>query len=124
MSTRFERALADLVGGYEGGAVLWLVGAMRLELAVNDSRDVERFRSYPAGALNRLLTGVDDALRTAELAVDLEEMLAADGDAVTEQKRRDDIGAVLLGRARELADARLHMTPDEWAAFSPRRRRR
>jgi hypothetical protein len=122
--TRFERALTDLVGGYDGGAVLWLVSAMRLEVAVTRARDVDRFRSYPEGALNRLLVDVDDALGTGGIAVDLQRLLNDAGDEQTEHQRRENVAELLLGRARELADARLHATPDEWEAFSPRRRRR
>jgi hypothetical protein len=124
VTTRFERALADLVGGYDGGFVLWLVAMMRLDLVAQDSRDVDRFRSYPEGALNRLLVGVDDALHTCELAVDLERMIQDNGDGASLDDRKRDVADVLLARARELADARLMMTPDEWAAFSPRNRRR
>ena len=124
MTTRFERALADLVGGYEGGWALWLVGLMRVELALNDARDVERFRAHPEGAWNRLLTGIDDGLRTGELAVDLELMLQADGDTASIDDRRRDVADILLVRARELSDARLNLTPDEWRAFSPRSHRR
>jgi hypothetical protein len=124
VTSRFERALADLVGGYEGGWALWLVGTMRLELAVADARDLDRFRAYPDGAWNRLLVNVDDALRTVELAVDLERMLQSEGDAAGEDVRRRDVADLLLVRARELSDARLNMTPDEWRAFSPRRHRR
>jgi hypothetical protein len=122
--TRFERALTDLVGGYDGGAVLWLVSAMRLEVAVNRARDVDRFRLHPEGALNRLLVDVDDALTTGTVAVDLQRLLNDHGDEQTEAGRRRDVAELLHARARELADARLHATPDEWEAFSPRRRRR
>jgi hypothetical protein len=122
--TRFERALTDLVGGYDGGAVLWLVSAMRLEVAVQRARDVDRFRAYPEGVLNRLLVDVDDALGTGEVAVDLQRLLIDGGDEQTDERRRQDVGELLLARARELADARLHATPDEWEAFSPRRRGR
>jgi hypothetical protein len=124
VTTRFERALADLVGGYDGGYVLWLVALMRLDLAIADSRDRDLFRSYPEGAWNRLLTGIDDALRTCELGVDLERMIQTDGDAAGDDTRRADVAELLLGRARELADARLAMTSDEWRDFSPRRRPR
>jgi hypothetical protein len=122
--TRFERALTDLVGGYDGGAVLWLVSAMRLEVAVNRARDVDRFRLHPEGALNRLLVDVDDALTTGTVAVDLQRLLNDHGDQQTEAGRHRDVAELLHVRARELADARLHATPDEWDAFSPRRRRR
>lgn len=124
MTSRFERALADLVGGYEGGWALWMVGLMRLELAVGDARDIDRFRSHPEGAWNRLLVNVDDALRTGELAVDLELMLQADGDVKPEDERSRSVADLLLVRARELADARLNMAPDEWERFSPRSRSR
>jgi hypothetical protein len=124
VTSRFERALTDLVGGYEGGTILWLVAMMRLEVAIADAREIDRFRSHPEGALNRLLVAVDDALRTGEVGVDLQRLLADRGDAQPEGERRQEIAELLLGRARELADARGHATADEWAAFSPRRRPR
>lgn len=124
MSSRYERALTDLVGGYEGGAVLWLVSLMRLEVAIERARETDRFRAHPEGALNRLLVDVDDALRTGEVGVDLQRLLRDEGDELPDATRREHVSDVLLARARELADARLHATPDEWEAFSPRRRGR
>lgn len=124
MSSRFERALTDLVGGYDGGAILWLVAMMRLEVAVDRAREIDRFRAHPEGVLNRLLVDVDDALRTGEVGVDLQRLLRDEGDQAGEGARRDHIADVLLERARELADARTYATPDEWAALSPRRRGR
>lgn len=124
MTTRFERALTDLVGGYEGGAVLWLVSLMRLEIAIERAREIDRFRAHPEGVLNRLLVDVDDALRTGEVGVDLQRLLRDEGDELPDGARREHVADVLLARARELADARAYATPDEWAAFSPRRRGR
>lgn len=124
MPSRFERALTDLVGGFDGGYVLWAVMAMRLEQVAGDARDRDGFRAYPAGAWNRLLGGIDDALRTGELAVDLEQALAEHGDARTVDAHRGEVAELLLARARDLADARLNTVGAEWEAFSPRRRRR
>jgi hypothetical protein len=124
VTSRFERALTDLVGGYEGGAILWLVAMMRLEVAIAEAREIDRFRSHPEGVLNRLLVAVDDALRTGEVGVDLQRLLADQGDAHPEGERRQEIADLLLGRARELADARSHATADEWEGYSPRRRPR
>lgn len=122
--SRFERALVDLVGGYEGGAVLWLVSMMRLEVAIAKAREIDRFRAHPEGVLNRLLVDVDDALRTGEVGVDLQRLLADEGDEQPDAARREHVADVLLARARELADARSYATGDEWESFSPRRRHR
>jgi hypothetical protein len=113
MPSRLERALAELVGGYEGGWALFLVGLMRLDLAAADLRRLEdAFRSHPEGVWNRLLVNVNEALRTCELAVELEHALAERADSADDERRRQDVAELLLGRARALADE-VRLPPEE-----------
>jgi len=122
MPSRLERALADLVGGHEGGWALFLIGLMRLDVAAADLRQLEDgFRSYPGGVWNRLLVQVNDALRTCELGVDLENVLQEQGDTVGEEQRRQDVAELLLGRARALADERSRTAPDDLSGLVWRR---
>jgi hypothetical protein len=122
MASRLERALAELVGGYEGGWAMFMIGLMKLDLAAADLRQLEHgFRSHPEGAWNRLLSLVDEALRTCELAVDLENALADRQDEPDDEQRRQDVAELLLGRARALADERLHAPPEELSGLRWRR---
>jgi len=96
-----------LVGGVDGGLSLWHVAMGKLERAAAESRELEqRFRSYPPAALNQLLVDVDDALRTAALAVELQLALDGEDDNAGPDARRESIAALLLERARGLVDDR------------------
>lgn len=105
--TRLERALADLLGGHESGWLLYFSGLSQLELAAANSRarGVLPFRNHPDGELHRLYCDLDGATRTIRTAVELEKVLSRDDDL---GDRRADLALDLLGRARELADRRLH----------------
>jgi hypothetical protein len=72
----YERALADLFGGFDGGWAVWRAALSGLELAVERSREREGgFTSYPAGELRRFLRDVESALTLASTAVDLQATL-------------------------------------------------
>lgn len=102
VSTGVDRALADLVGGWDGGYTLFAVAAGKLaRQAAEWAEEGEmRFRSHPAGAVHRLRVACEDALRTAELAAEIHEAL--DPEAPSEE-RAADLAALLLDRARRLA---------------------
>jgi hypothetical protein len=104
---RLERALADLVGGPAGGWAFALAGLAALEQAVTSARSgADRFRAYPAGWFRALLVDVDDALRIAATAVDVQLVLDEhEGDGRSLDRRRD-ISELLLARANALADER------------------
>lgn len=105
VSGRVDRALADLVGGFEGGVTLFELACAKLARAAREAGgDEPRFRSHPAGALRRLRIDVEDALRVAALAVELHETI--DGELPSED-RAAELADVLLDRARELARSRL-----------------
>lgn len=116
MSARLERQLADLFGGYDGGSTLWELACRKLARSAAAAADDEyRFRSHPAGALNKLLVDVREALQVAELAVELQAVLSADADAVgDDDRRRGEIADMLLDRAREVSDAKM-TTPETYA---------
>jgi hypothetical protein len=105
--SRLERALAELVAGYDGGWSMWEAALSGLELVIRESREYgePRFASHPAGELRKLLLGVEDSLRRARLAVELRETLMADGD-VAEDRRAGAIEALLLDKARTMVDER------------------
>jgi hypothetical protein len=101
-----ERALADLVGGYEGGWSFWRAALAQLDLAVERSRDGrDPFTSYPQGAFRRLLIDVDDALRMAATAVEVQAILNGEPDDKDAERRRD-VAELLAARARRLAAER------------------
>lgn len=101
MSGRVDRALADLVGGVDGGATLFGLACAKLARAARElGEDEPRFCSHPAGMLRRLEVAAEDALRVAELAVELHE--AIDHDAPSEE-RAAELAALLLERARTVA---------------------
>lgn len=104
---RLGRAVADVFGGYDGGLVFWSAALVALERAIADARaGEERFRSYPAGEFRRLLGRVDDALRMAAAAVDVQAIID-EGELDGRERDRDrDVAELLLARARELADER------------------
>jgi hypothetical protein len=98
---RVDRALADLVGGWDGGATLWELSCARLaRLASEYSDEPMRFKAHPAGMLHRLTVACEDALRTAELAVELHQALE---EELPSEDRAGQLGDVLLERARRLA---------------------
>lgn len=101
---RVDRALADLVGGPDGGATLWELACARLaRLAREYADEPMRFNSHPDGMVHRLAVACEDALRTAELAAELHQAL--DHDQPTDE-RAIDLADVLLDRARHLAAER------------------
>lgn len=99
---RVERALADLVGGADGGLTLWEIACGKLERVARAAREDDyRFRSHPSGRLERLRVDLDDALMVAELAAELQALL--DADPLTADERAGDVASLLLGRARTVA---------------------
>lgn len=102
-----ERALADLVGGVDGGFSLWSIACGKLEQVAAGARDEYRFRSYPSGALNRLLVDLEDVLRVATLAVELQTTLDGETDPTSPEQRQADIAGLLLDRAREMVRERI-----------------
>jgi hypothetical protein len=104
VSASFDRALADLVGGWDGGATLWELACARLaRLAREYADEPMRFKSHPAGMLRRLEVACEDALRTVEVAVDLH--LALD-DELPSEERAAQLVDLLVERARRLAAER------------------
>lgn len=102
---RVERALIDLVGGPGGGLTLWEIACGKLERVARDARDDEyRFRSYPAGSLDRLRSAIDDVVQVAALAAELQTLI--DDDPLTERDRASDVADLLLRRARALGQDR------------------
>lgn len=103
-SGRVDRALADLVGGPDGGATLWELACARLARLAREYADEPlRFNTHPEGMLRRLTVACEDALRTAELAVELHQAL---DDELPTEDRAAELGDLLLERARRLAAER------------------
>lgn len=104
----YERALADLFGGFDGGWALWRAALASLELAVERSRDAEgRFTSFPAGEMRRLLRDVEGAVALAATAADLQRLLNGGEDAQGRSARDElSVSTVLVDRVRELARSR------------------
>lgn len=99
--TAFERHLAELVAGSDGGWSLWLAALAGLEEEIRESRLIgrERFDQYPRGELRRLLLAIEDLLRRADFAVEVRETIARQVD---DREQTDRIAEVLLRRAREV----------------------
>lgn len=101
---RVDRALADLVGGWEGGATLFELACARLaRLAGEFAEEPMRFNSHPRGMLHRLEVACADALQTVEVACELHE--AMDHELPAEE-RAAEIVDILLDRARRVATER------------------
>jgi hypothetical protein len=101
-----DRALADVLGGYDGGRAFWLAALAALEEACRRSRDrAEAFSSYPPGEFNRLLREVDDALGLAAIAVGVQEVLNDDGANGTPAGRRAEIDELLRRRVRQIRNS-------------------
>lgn len=101
---RLDRALADLVGGWDGGATLWELACARLaRLAREYAEEPMRFKMHPAGMLHRLEVACADALHTVEVAVELQDAL--DGELPSED-RAEQLVDLLFARARRLAAER------------------
>lgn len=101
---RVDRALADLVGGWEGGTTLWELACARLARQAREYADEPmRFNSHPEGMLKRLTIACEDALRTVELAVDLHQALDHERPA---EERAVELVDLLLERANRLAVSR------------------
>lgn len=102
---RAERALVDLVGGADGGLTLWEIACGKLERVARQAReDAHRFRSYPAGRVERLRVDLADAMLVAALAAELQEVI--DSDPLTIDERAGDLADLLLRRARSLGQER------------------
>lgn len=100
-----DRALADLVGGWEGGSTLFELACVRLaRQAAGYGEEEGRFRTHPRGALHRLQVACRDALNTAELAVELHEALDHELPA---EEQAAELAALLLERAHDLAARRV-----------------
>jgi hypothetical protein len=102
-----DAALADVLGGFDGGRSFWAAMLAALELAIARSRDRDQaFSSYPSGELRRFLRDVDDALSLAVTAVTVQEVLNRDDRGIgTPASRRAAIDEVLQRRARQAAAA-------------------
>lgn len=103
MSTdgRLDRALADLVGGWDGGATLWELACARLVRVVHEfAEEPLRFKTHPAGMLHRLEVACGDALRTVEVAVALQGAL---DEELPSGERAEQLVDLLFERARRLA---------------------
>lgn len=101
---RVDRALADLVGGWEGGETLFELACARLaRLAGEFSQEPARFNLHPRGMLHRLEVACRDALQTVEVACELHE--AMDHELPAED-RAAQLVDLLLERARRLATER------------------
>ena len=101
---RIDRALADLVGGWDGGATLWELACARLARVAHEfAEEPMRFKSYPAGMLHRLQVACEDALQTVEVAVELQEAL---DEELPSEERALQLVDLLFARARRLADER------------------
>ena len=101
---RLERAVADLVGGWEGGATLWELACARLaRQAAAYADEPMRFASHPAGMLHRLEVACRDALATVEVAVELHEALDHELPA---EDQAAQLAGLLLARAGHVAAAR------------------
>lgn len=100
-----DRALADLVGGLEGPETLFELACTRLARQARElGEELARFRSHPRGGVHRLHIACQDALRTAELAVELHEALDHE---VPAEERAADLASLLIERARDLAADRV-----------------
>ena len=101
---RLDRALADLVGGWDGGATLWELACARLARVAREYSDEPmRFATHPRGMLHRLEVACDDALRTVEAAVELHEALDHE---LPPEERAAQLVDLLFERARRLAAER------------------
>lgn len=101
---RVDRALADLVGGWEGGETLWELACARLaRLAREYAEEPMRFKSHPAGMLHRLEVACTDALHTVEVAVELQEAL---DEELPSEQRAEQLVDLLYARASRLAAER------------------
>lgn len=92
------RAVADVLGGFDGGQAFARAALAGVDQAVERARDrAEGFSSWPRGWFDRLLGDVGDALRLAAIAVVVQELL--------NEEELDDPSAaladVLLRRAQE-----------------------
>jgi hypothetical protein len=106
LTAGLERALADVLGGFDGGWSFWRAALAELGEAIARSSDGrERFTSYPQGEFRRLLRDVDDALRMAATAVELQALLNGEPDDKGAERRRD-IAELLHARARAIAAER------------------
>lgn len=98
---RLDRALADLVGGWDGGATLWELACARLARLAHEFADEPmRFKSHPEGMLRRLSVACEDAVRTVEVAVDLHQAL---DEGVPSEERAEQLVDLLYARASRLA---------------------
>lgn len=103
-SARMDRALADLVGGWDGGATLWELACARLARVAREYADEPaRFNTHPAGMLQRLEVACADAVQTVMVAVELHEALDHDLPA---EERAAQLVDLLFARARRLATER------------------
>lgn len=102
------RALADLLGGYDGGWAFWSAMLSAVEQAVQRSRAGDgRFSSWPSGEFDRFVADLDDALGLGVIGVTVQQ-LVNDGDTDGRQEqRRQFVADVLLDRARDARDARI-----------------
>jgi len=100
-----DRALSDLVGGWEGGETLFELACARLaRLAAEYAQEPARFNSHPRGMLHRLEVACRDALQTVETACELHEALDHELPA---EERAAQIVDLLLARARRVATERV-----------------
>lgn len=110
MTARLERALADLLGSYDGGYTFWRAACVALDEALDEARDHDHFRAHPPGAFRDLLRRVDDALRMAATAVEVQMLLDDEPDDKDAERRRD-IAELLHARAAALATERNPLRP-------------
>lgn len=103
MNVGADRALADVLGGYDGGRAFWLASLAALEQAVVRSRDrADAFSSYPPGELRRFLHDVDDALGLAVIAVGIQEILNDEPGKESPAERRGEIDELLRRRVHQV----------------------
>lgn len=98
------RALADLLGGSEGGWAFWSAALAAIEVSIARSRERrDAFCAYPKGELDRFLRDVDDALGLAVTAVAVQQLVTDGETDGRERERRAAIAELLLDRARAAA---------------------
>ncbi len=104
---RIARALVGVLGGYEAGWGLWLAALGQLEQALLSARENrDRFCSWPPQELRRLHTALEDALRLATTAVEIQLAVNEEPEGAPPSTRLETIADVLQERAVDLARRR------------------
>lgn len=105
---RVADALVDNLGGFDVGWALFRAALATIALAVERAQESEfPFTAHPNGVWRKLAYGVEDGIRLALVACELEELRHGEGDDERNAPaRRADVARLLHERAVERARAR------------------